>query len=693
MSRCSNDNPRRSQLIFVVLLLIALFLSGCESNGTIADNLAPPGRVGSAQFQAKAKEIRESLRALRVDAIGDKNVNKNLVTAPGPIPFTATGSFTLPAHYFSFYVYPEAGNTTLFGDTNGFSPAQIPPAESFSGTALDPVVSASVQFDTASVIEGGITLGLQNLQNQDSYTFGPGLPSNANYVFNDTTVDNVTGDIHSFWFATVRLPSGEAVLVGQGVSFQLGAGTETFYREVGFIRPQEIMIDNPTVIHGDSAQNTTTLDFQISHSSSTTLNAWSVAAVQNGTILKSFLPTVDTRGPGVTNGDNPLNVSLAWNGIDSTNHPVVGNFTWVVTANTTDFVTGGALNDGVNSTQVFVADAKASLSAVIKRMSSNVITMVDVKNKPITLPQYDIDKGKKDPIALPIKDYFSTVNVTLSVTIPPGSNPKTYFFWGENPAGVHVFGPTQHTPIDGNNTISFPVKLTDIGKYPAIKWYYIAKEGDEQGFLGATDSPVYVTADLPEEPQAQPRVDVIDYAVRQAVNARDERSIARLLTFGIYNNSGYTYDVIAKHTEISPGAEKFIVSDFIEFPGNRVEPIGNCQDFSNLFQVCCAALGVKNTYTLNINGRANGFFVFDTKPVLPIGQTEWRPFRLALHRINMIQTDDSLYDPTYLMNQPSPVPVVNLTKIAYTILFWNRPENDNQARLFFLSPKRPTSVE
>lgn len=457
-SRLLHSRRNQSRLIYQIkwralaLLMFLLVLSGCSSGGNSGSNQAVSPTT-NARFSALAKENHfKLLRTLRVSS---RAITATSTAAPaGPTPFTATGSFALPVTDFGFTV-SELFGTLLFHDGfNSQDPARLPPAQSFASTALVPTVSADEQFVTNSLVDGGITLTLRNDQNQDSYTFAD-LPSGSNvtYLSNDTVV-NPDGTTTWDWFASITFASGWTVVVGQDVFFDPGTGFggfEQFSRQMWFVRPNlpQITVDNATVVHGDSPQNTTTLNFQIS-TSNNTLNAWSVAAVQNGTTLKSFTPTVDIRGPGVTNGSNPLNVSLTWDAVDSSNKRVAGNFNWVVTANTTNFVAGGPVNDGVNSTQVVVADATASVT--IENATATPANFAAGEKSTLS---FDINvQGLVQPTTywlVSIKDSSNTTVLTRSVLakslqansiiINPPPNPFFTFEQGTNTDGrtmVHV---------------------------------------------------------------------------------------------------------------------------------------------------------------------------------------------------------------------------------------------------------------
>lgn len=550
-----------------------------------------------------------------------------------------------------------------------------------------------------SLVEDGFSLSLNSTDGRGpSYAVSSiEPPTGSNITFYENTVYTGTGPntyIGRVYVLVADLPGG----------WKMGAARSRYVyysvpsREYSSIRinflpppPRMISIANMTSTPGLN----TTLDFDISTTNST-LNRWSVDLQQNNTTIKSFSPTVDTRGPGISSGSNPLHVSLQWDGRDASNNTVAGNYTWVASANTTTFANGGAVNDGIDSVQARLDGTAGILIASVKQISSSSIELLDVKNEKIKLPQYDYDQRKKDPIALPIRDAFPVLNVTLSASLPPDGEPQAYFFWGETASSEIIFGPAQHTPINGLNRVTFPVKVTQIAKHSVIHWYYAPKSGGTIGSMGTTDSPIYVTLDTPREPQQRPRVDVVDFAVRQADQDKDELPVLQDLTEGIYYQNGFKYrdDTEARHTFDTPFGQEFRVSTII--PGNpKFEPEGSCQDFSNLFQVCGAALGVKGIAIRTIIGsRRVGLHIL---PVLPIGRADWleqdpndEDDYLSFHQAGWYFGNTSpeagigtFYDPTYKMNRPQPELPVNFDSERYKRLLFD----PNRAGLY--SPQLP----
>lgn len=157
--------------------------------------------------------------------------------------------------------------------------------------------------------------------------------------------------------------------------------------------------------------------------------------------------------------------------------------------------------------------------------------------------------------------------------------------------------------------------------------------------------PIYVVLCTFLKPQMKPRVDTLELACDFAKGVADEGGVRRSLTTGIYGY-GYTYESDSFHTSFQPwalffGKRTFLkISDFYRDAVPRAELRGNCDDFSNLFQVLCAALGVE-AKTLGIGG------VFKTKSVLPIGRSQWEIFWDLNHHQVGLQEPNFVYDPTY----------------------------------------------
>jgi hypothetical protein len=106
------------------------------------------------------------------------------------------------------------------------------------------------------------------------------------------------------------------------------------------------------------------------------------------------------------------------------------------------------------------------------------------------------------------------------------------------------------------------------------------------------------------------------------------------------------------------------VSDFIHFnsPGNN--PLGNCVDFSNLFQVTGAALGT-SVSTRGIHGP------FFTNSVKPIGRDWVTSFVFPYHQTGWANTSSLVSDPCFMFNEQSPVPAIDLTDQAYQNIILN----------------------
>lgn len=348
----------------------------------------------------------------------------------------------------------------------------------------------SIEWGPSTAGPPGLTLTLTNNETGDTVTLSGGdMPSGANVTITQT-IDQPNRWLRSgiiifpsFWGATFSLGTGNAGGGGYGFNSALAEGSSINF----FLADGLISVANATATHNLSGHN---LSFQISPVNVTVRN-WTVDLKKNDVVLRSFPPTTDARGPGVATGTNPIAVSMDWDGRDGNGNPVTGNVTWVMSAYTTDFVTGGPVNDGMKSAQLTLNDSIQGPTGEVKALFADTIDMLDVKNQPITTPQYDVDRGRKEPFALPIrKTGIDDIEARIQMNLPPDAEPQAYLYWGETPERDIVFGPSQHTPINGLNRITLVFNFTKIAKYPQIKWYCAPKSGNEILSLGTTDSPV-----------------------------------------------------------------------------------------------------------------------------------------------------------------------------------------------------------
>ena len=445
---------------------------------------------------------------------------------------------------------------------------------------------------------------------------------------------------------------------------------------MGFIPPPSRMISIANTTFASAANKT--LDFDIS-TTNATLNRWTVDLQQNNTTIRSFPPTVDTRGPGTSTGVNPLHVSLPWDGLDAANHTVSGNVTWLINARTTNYVSGGPVNDRIDSAQATVNGSLSDELGEIKKLEALVIPMFDIHNEPIAIPQYDRVRGRKKPIALPVRRaIFDEIFATFDITLPQDAEPDSYLIWGESGGNILFSG--NKTLINGLNTVAVGYNLPKIAKYDKIDWYCSSPKGNNiRKSLGSSDSPIYAVLDQPQPPQTIPREDVVDFAVETQKFNNDtlnELRIGSYLTTRIYKDSGFEYDEDGEehHTKTldrKGRVMRFRVSNFLTYSGNPPQDnLGNCQDFSNLFQVCSASLGVKTFQVRRIDGP------FAFRRVWPVGFPTWfepDDYQLEFHQTGYSTQHDSIFDPTYqLDNGGLPTLPINMTPADYRLLLQDR---------------------
>lgn len=250
----------------------------------------------------------------------------------------------------------------------------------------------------------------------------------------------------------------------------------------------------------------------------------------------------------------------------------------------------------------------------------------------------------------------STAEVQLSAVGKPDDFPAQFEITGEELLGGVVFGPAI-AQFGGNGIkrrITFPVTVPKrVKQIPQIVWFCRDFKGNgEKKSFAITTSPIYVILDKPQPPQKNPRVDVIDYAVKALANNTDlsDVGVCRSLTQWIYAGSRFSYDKFGEdHHTKNPASDKdgqrmqFTVSNFIEFADNAVDPLGSCRDFSNLFQVCGAAVGLKFSEVRRVDGP------FIRKKIWPVGYSSpvVVPDSIDYHQVGWATQNGRVFDPTY----------------------------------------------
>ena len=582
------------------------------------------------------------------------------------LPFRGSTVFGRQGTRFSWsFVDSDPAGVTVFAQDVSTNPENGPVfswpehGATVNSTYPNLTYQTTVPCDpSGAAIDDGVIMTLQNLQSNETFTIsGMDPPSGSNITLNSHNIYvNANGVAWGRGFSgSVFFDSGWRANFNKGIFADGGIGRETSGGTMVFVPPpsRRISIANATFA---SAANKT-LDFDISTTNST-LNRWTVDLQQNNTTIRSFPPTVDLRGPGTSSGSNPLHVSLPWDGLDAANHTVSGNVTWAIAAKTTDYVLGGPVNDGIDSAQATVnSSVNDGPRPRLVSFGCEEVTILDVKNNPVPVPQYDPGNRRRGPIALPMRAARIKATVRLGIWDDDRKDVQ-FLIQGRktlDPAGKNpIFGPKAvkfNAPAVREKDFEFSVQVPQrIEKIEDIVWeYQKLKDGKEEWLqFTVSNSPIYVTWDKPRQPQREPRIDVLDFAVKAFITA-DQRTIddvmlAKVLATHIYGG-GFLYDVGRPHHTVDiSGQQGLIVSNFLTFPGNDgiIDNQGNCLDFSNLFQVLGAALGSENFRTSYIDGEFIG------RPVKPIGKPlDPAPGQINYHQVGWCTSSDSVFDPTY----------------------------------------------
>lgn len=286
----------------------------------------------------------------------------------------------------------------------GDSPSQLtPPVPS----SIDLYAGGSYTFSTDTYIsapadDDGVTM-----------TFGPatfsGIPSGS-----DVTVSIDGAGTKDYRRLPYSAPDGMIVTesftdepYGNGRSFS------RLRRFLGLTFPETgVYITNATAsAFGGSSGSNATLDFDIIPLGQPlpTVNQWTVSIVQpNNTTnqpLYTFPVGSDSRGPGTASSiaSGGLHVNLPWNGRDSQNQPISGDFAWVMATNVTSSTSGpgGAGTASLRLDQIqksLKINASANPSNYDPQSGANTTLTFDLEAQGLgTSPNFDWNVAITDP--------------------------------------------------------------------------------------------------------------------------------------------------------------------------------------------------------------------------------------------------------------------------------------------------------
>ena len=577
---------------------------------------------------------------LALDAVHQKTL-ETLPTPPPdvlarqePFPFTASATFARVTRTYSFY--NSAGTFRHEPDSGQRYQIWNPPIEKFSaifsGVNCDTFVDA---LSSQMLEEDGIRLTLTNDVTGDTF-FLEGLtkPSGANVTF---TVDesNSTSDgknYRQFYSGVARFNSGwTAAFSKSSIVSQSQTGntyTQSSFSRVNLVQPiaspKTITISNTTSSH---TSNNTTLDFDIS-AVNTTVQGWGVQVEKDNQIVKTLPFTTDPRGPGTATGTNPLHLSLNWDGLADNNQAITGNITWVMTANTTTFIPGGNLNDGVNSVQSRLTDNLDSEMTVTEFKADNAFQFLDDEGLLVANPNVYFSEASNSshPLLLAGDPTAAAAGSTTSIAAKTAQETNyvkefevklqsttegAYNFRLVDPDDLqHVFSATGSatilppaTPI----TIKFEANLgTKVHAYRYLKVQYRKasestwKDPKQVGKEKVYFNPLGLSPVIPFSSSTPPRSAAVSLAYELADGATSPDQVRNLICQKLgpwLKSKHFIYYPAMSHTGYSSWNQTQTVNfksliDALQSPDEPWPFCGDCHDYASLQVIACAVLGV-----------------------------------------------------------------------------------------------------
>jgi len=285
-------------------------------------------------------------------------------------------------------------------------------------------------------------------------------------------------------------------------------------------------------------------------------------------------------------------------------------------------------------------------------------------------PIYDRDKEISNPICYS-RDTQLIKRANVKFGIDSASD-KTIEFdvWAQSPDGKIIMEKKRisfrpHSKISKGNKFKVLLNNMPIQKFDKFIWFCepVGIEPLMTINIGETEFPFYVIFKSPIKPfKKEARLDILDYVMNMAENSATEEQARIKIVKWIYNEGGFKYD---KNTASRFTGEWGVNN--MTFYFQRIKDgyrEGNCVDFSNLFQVCCASIGVKAMVR-----RISGPFAF--RPILPIGweflygwvgtADPWpagknigKNMPFGFHQVGCFEKD-KVYDPTLKVNKSASI--------------------------------------
>ena len=561
------------------------------------------------------------------------------------LPFRGSTVFGRQGTRFSWsFVDSDPAGVTVFAQDVSTNPENGPvfswPEHGATVNATYPGQSyqAYVPCDpSGAAIDDGVVMTLQNLRSNETFTLSgmePPIGSNITLSSHNIYV-NANGVAWGRGFSgTVFFDSGWRANFNKGIFADGSIGRETVGGGMGFIPPPSRMISIANATFTSAANRT--LDFDIT-TVNTTLQGWGVQVEKDNQIVKTLGSTTDPRGPGTGTGTNPVHVSLNWDGLDNNNQPVTGNITWVTTANTTTFVPGGNLNDGVNSVQARYADSLDSDELTVTEVKADQAqAFLDADDRPVPEPNIYFSDSPQISHPLFLAGTISTgtttsisakaasglvKEITVVLVRQTSSTPESFRTRIVNPATGAKVSDEVTLQFDAGVTrasVTLPVQLGSVvHKYPYLKIQTSKNGGPWKSTKQKTDQPVYFSpfgqAQMPFSDK-QPLGDQASKLAWELAEGSQTQEAVRNNVCGKLGNwlpsHHFVYTPGKYHYYLSGATQTFDFRTFMAHSGDQTQNnafYGDCHDVASTVVTCCAAVGVEQ-----------GLFAFTPGP-LPKG--------------------------------------------------------------------------
>lgn len=241
--------------------------------------------------------------------------------------------------------------------------------------------------------------------------------------------------------------------------------------------------------------------------------------------------------------------------------------------------------------------------------SSDALTVRNATGSVADIPEYYPFDSRNNPVAY-IKNqanrkiwvrfggnYQGTVHLLLKLSVSSGNGIGTI---------CNLFIPNYDISSGNYKELQLAGYLPNwVGKHTFTwKWEIYAIPVNTSGYCAAWDTTYtthtcYTVLAVPQAPMAQPWTSVLDYACVWASGQTSSSTVAEKVVQGLYNNSGFKYDVVDGGPSRYSGkySTSFDLRSMLsEIGGNNI--IVNCYDMGKSTMIFVNALGCNSNYAV-----------------------------------------------------------------------------------------------